>query len=88
MLRRTNFVFKNLFARQYTRKNIEMSTVTLPGTEVSIKLVDDLTKEQLLEFPAFKVPLPSQPYPLRSYALAIILYTNMKTNTNDIIELD
>jgi ADP-sugar diphosphatase len=32
-----------------------MSTFTIPDTEVSVKLVDGLTKEQLLEFPAFKV---------------------------------
>ncbi|KAE9365249.1 hypothetical protein N431DRAFT_446928 [Stipitochalara longipes BDJ] len=31
-----------------------MSTFTLPDTDVSIRLVDGLTKEQLLEFPAFK----------------------------------
>ena len=34
-----------------------MSTFTLPGTDISVKLTDDLTKEQLLEFPAFKARL-------------------------------
>jgi len=31
-----------------------MSTFTLPDTDVPVTLVDDLSKEQLLEFPAFK----------------------------------
>jgi hypothetical protein len=35
-----------------------MSTFTIPDTEISVKLVDNLTKEQLLEFPAFKVTPP------------------------------
>ncbi|TVY33133.1 Nudix hydrolase 14-like protein [Lachnellula subtilissima] len=32
-----------------------MSTFTLPNTQVTVKLCDDLTREQLLEFPAFKI---------------------------------
>jgi len=44
-----------------------MSTFTLPDTDVSIKLVDGLTQEQLLEFPAFKV---SFPHSLASYNIA------------------
>ncbi|TVY82047.1 Nudix hydrolase 14-like chloroplastic protein, partial [Lachnellula suecica] len=31
-----------------------MSTFTIPDTQVSVQLCDDLTKDQLLEFPAFK----------------------------------
>jgi hypothetical protein len=33
----------------------KMSTFTLPGSNVAVKLVEELSKEQLLEFPAFKV---------------------------------
>ncbi|TVY90063.1 Nudix hydrolase 14-like protein [Lachnellula willkommii] len=32
-----------------------MSTFTLPNTQITVKLCDDLTREQLLEFPAFKI---------------------------------
>jgi hypothetical protein len=35
-----------------------MSTFKLPDTEISVKLVNDLSKEELLEFPAFKVIFP------------------------------
>jgi hypothetical protein len=58
MLRRTTFL-SNIFSRFYATKTVKMSTFTLPDTDVSIKLVDGLTKEQLLEFPAFKVPTPT-----------------------------
>lgn len=39
-------------------KKVRMSTMDtfkLPGTDVPVKLVDDLCKEEVLEFPAFKV---------------------------------
>jgi hypothetical protein len=37
-----------------------MSTFKLPDTDVPVKLIDDLSKEELLEFPGFKVTiLPS-----------------------------
>lgn len=34
-----------------------MSTFKIPSTEISVKLIDGLTQDQLLEFPAFKVRL-------------------------------
>jgi hypothetical protein len=63
MLRRTLFLSTHMFLRSHTAKIAQMSTFTLPGTGVSVKLVDELTQDQLLEFPAFKVPSPWQPYP-------------------------
>jgi len=34
-----------------------MSTFNLPNSEVSVSLVDDLSQEELLNFPAFKARL-------------------------------
>jgi len=34
-----------------------MSTFNLPDSEVSVSLVDDLSQEELLKFPAFKARL-------------------------------
>lgn len=48
----------------------KMSTFTLPNTSVSVQLCEDLTKEELLEFPAFKV-LSLLPHLLTQYLTAI-----------------
>ena len=66
MLRRTT-ILSNILSRFHITKSSKMSTFTLPDTDVSIKLVDGLTQEQLLEFPAFKV---SFPHSLASYNIA------------------
>jgi hypothetical protein len=57
MLRGTNLFAPQIFRHSYTTNTIRMSTFNLAGADVSIKLVDDLTKDELLKFPAFKVPL-------------------------------
>ena len=58
MLKRTQLLRKYICAPTDTFKIARMSTFIIPDTEVSAKLADNLTQEQLLEFPAFKVPLP------------------------------
>lgn len=45
-----------------------MSTFTLPGSDVTVKLVEGLSEEQLLEFPAFKVGTLARAHsPFHSY---------------------
>jgi hypothetical protein len=55
MLRRTQLITKTIFSPNLPYQTTKMSTFTLPNTEIPVKLVEDLSKEQLLEFPAFKV---------------------------------
>jgi hypothetical protein len=54
-----------------------MSTFTLPDTDISVELVNDLSKEELLEFPAFKVI-----FPLLCFSGSPTIYTDYQ------IELD
>jgi hypothetical protein len=58
MLRRLYLLSKLVILHSYNTRIIKMSTFILPETDIPVKLADDLTKEQLLEFPAFKVPSP------------------------------
>jgi cell division septation protein DedD len=62
MLRRTHLLAKHLSPSSNISNLAKMSTFTLPDTAVTVTLRDDLTKEQLLGFPAFKVTshLPRQ----------------------------
>lgn len=38
-----------------SQPSVRMSTFTLPDTNVSVSLVGDLTKDELLQFPGFRV---------------------------------
>jgi hypothetical protein len=59
MIRRSSRIAKTIFpAPKKPRLTEKMSTFNLPDTEVPVKLVDDLSKEELLEFPGFKVTTP------------------------------
>ena len=40
-----------------------MSKFTLPDSNVTVQLIEGLSEEQLLEFPAFKVRLAAHPNP-------------------------
>ena len=67
----------HLLARHLPSSNLcglaRMSTFTLPDSDVSVKLVDDLSKEQLLEFPAFTVfTRLSLPFSLRAFSALLI----------------
>lgn len=64
ILKRTLFCkqAKLIFSSKLFFQTYKMSNFTIPSTKISVKLVDGLTKEQLLEFPAFKVtPILSLP---------------------------
>jgi hypothetical protein len=57
MSRRSSRLAKSILPAS---KKVCMSTMDifkLPGTDVPVKLVDDLSREEVLEFPAFKVSL-------------------------------
>lgn len=57
MLRRSQRLAGHLISSLNPAPSATMSSFTLPDTDVPVTLVDDLSKEQLLEFPAFKVAL-------------------------------
>jgi len=58
MLRRVHLLSKHLFPSHKLVNSAKMSTFNLPGSDVSISLIDGLSQEELLKFPAFKVKLP------------------------------
>lgn len=51
-----NYMIKRLHQlNRHFSTPAKMSTFTLPNTEATVSLASDLTKEELLSFPAFKV---------------------------------
>lgn len=56
--RNLNLINSCLVQTSLTKREIrkrKMSTFTLPDTDVEVKLVEGLSKDELLAFPAFKV---------------------------------
>lgn len=62
MLQRTHLVTRHLRPSSRQFLVAKMSTFTLPESGVPVDLIEGLSKEQLLEFPAFKVRATPIPY--------------------------
>ena len=56
MLRRVNLLLKHSKPHRLHKLSLAaMSTFTIPNTQIPVTLTEDLSQEQLLAFPAFKV---------------------------------
>ena len=55
MLQRLNLVGNHLATARQRASLAKMSTFALQDTSIQVKLTEDLTKDELLRFPAFKV---------------------------------
>ncbi len=55
MHRRSSRLAKSILSLANKPHKAKMESFSLPGTDVSVKLIEDVSKDEVLEFPAFKV---------------------------------